>query len=681
MRFYSHMYRNPIAGFRFAAMLCGLLMNVPLQAQTRPVEFYTSSLDTSQIQRYLNRASTKITENALAGLGDNRNLKANKSRLRQQFRYMIGLDPLPDRTPLNVRITGIVDRPDYTIEKIVFESMPGFYVTGNLYKPKSGDGPFPAVLYVCGHTYNPEGAKVPFQMHGQLMARNGYVLFIIDPIQVSEVYGIHHGTSTFNLWNWTALGYTPSGVEVWNAMRAVDYLKERSDVDGGRIGMTGMSGGGHISWFTGAADDRIHALIPANASGTVRMHVEEKIVNSHCDCAFFLNLYRFDWTTLAALIAPRPLRLHNATRDRIYPPSGYNKVLTDAEVIYRGYDRAKSVDQFEIVAAHRDTSVFRHSALEWFNRWFRNPRPLQREIDVTMEDPQVLSVLQGVDPPGNRNATIQNTFIRRAALRDFSTVAEWDSYKSELLQNLRDYTFRNLPHGMEKTHYRVVRESNGWRNFKDIVFDAEEGITLNARLVTPVDQSQTYPSLLYIASPGETVEWIYRFTRARYGSDSVNTLIVFPRGVGPDLWPERYRWYVRRAALLLGTTLHTMQLGDILAAIDILEDQPTHDGTSLTIFGKREMGALGLYAGALDPRITRVVLMQPPVSHLDNPIFMNVLRYTDLPQAAGLLAPKPIVFLGPVPAAYDYTRRIYALYGYQDNILSRATLWQAVTGL
>src|SRR5688572_9568724 len=104
-----------------------------------------------------------------------------------------GLDPLPAKTPLQAKVTGVINRPTHRIEKVVFQSMPGFYVTGNLYLPAEIKGPLPTVLYVCGHTPSPAGAKVSFQHHGSWFARNGFVALLIDPVEHAELPGIHHG--------------------------------------------------------------------------------------------------------------------------------------------------------------------------------------------------------------------------------------------------------------------------------------------------------------------------------------------------------------------------------------------------------------------------------------------------------------------------------------------------------
>lgn len=115
-------------------------------------------------------------------------------------------------------------------------------------------------------------------------------------------------------------------------------------------------------------------------------------------------------------------------------------------------------------------------------------------------------------------------------------------------------------------------------------------------------------------------------------------------------------------AALLGTTLESLQLWDILRALDYLADQDKLSSGSISIYGRREMGALALYAAALDDRVTRVILDNPPASHWDLPAFLNVLRHTDLAEVAGAVAPREIVSLTPLPATFDLARSIYRLH-------------------
>src|SRR5262249_12309327 len=192
--------------------------------------------------------------------------------------------------------------------------------SANLYLPKKGTGPFPAVLYVCGHAgtlidQTPFGNKVSYQHHPAWLAEHGYVCLIVDTLQFGEIPGLHHGSHHLNMRWWHTTGYPPAGIECWNGIRALDYLQTRKEVDPKRLGVTGRSGGGATSWWVGAADDRVGCIIPVAGIGDLQAHLVEGVaprfrkgvIGGHCDCMYFVNTYRWDFPLVAALCAPPPL--------------------------------------------------------------------------------------------------------------------------------------------------------------------------------------------------------------------------------------------------------------------------------------------------------------------------------------------------------------------------------------
>jgi dienelactone hydrolase len=150
---------------------------------------------------------------------------------------------------------------------------------------------------------------VHYQHHGIWFARHGYVALLIDTIEFGEVPGLHHGTHDLGMWYWHSLGYSPAGPEVWNAIRAADYLETRPEVDAKRLAITGISGGGAITWFAAAADERFQAAAAVCGTWTVGQHAKLDAVKENCDCIYFVNAFQYDLPTVGALIAPRPFKM------------------------------------------------------------------------------------------------------------------------------------------------------------------------------------------------------------------------------------------------------------------------------------------------------------------------------------------------------------------------------------
>ena len=185
-------------------------------------------LHTAQVDQ-----ATALTESALNWATDLAVWEQRRAEIRKKFLFMLGLDPLPEKSPLSARVVGKLERQDFFLEKIVFQSLQGLYVTSNLYLPKGrGEGSFPVIVYLCGHAdAGFAGSKTYFSHHPVWYASHGYACLILDTIQLGEIRGFHRGTHSGSLFNWFCRGYTPAGPEVWNAIRAIDYLETRPEID------------------------------------------------------------------------------------------------------------------------------------------------------------------------------------------------------------------------------------------------------------------------------------------------------------------------------------------------------------------------------------------------------------------------------------------------------------------
>ena len=317
--------------------LLGLVAFLPALALAQPIN--TRRGDES-LAAYFKAETTMLADRCLADVKTLEDWQAKRPELHRQLREMLGLDPWPEKTPLEPVVTGILEHEPFVVEKLHFQSRPGLYVTANLYRPKTIDKPLPAILYVCGHGRAKKdstsfGNKTVYQHHGAWFARNGYVCLVIDTVQLGEIEGVHHGTYNLNQWWWNARGYTSAGAEAWNSIRAIDYLVSRPEVDAERIGITGRSGGGAYSWWTAALDERVKVAVPVAGITDLENHVVDGTVEGHCDCMFMLNTYRWDYALVAALVAPRPLLISNTDKDSIFPLEGVVRVHEKVRDIYR----------------------------------------------------------------------------------------------------------------------------------------------------------------------------------------------------------------------------------------------------------------------------------------------------------------------------------------------------------
>ena len=319
--------------------------------------------------------------------------KQRAAYLREHVLASAGLLPLPERGPLNPRIFADVKRADYTVSKVYFESLPGFFVTGNLYRPL-GDGPFPAVLTPHGHwaygrLENTSLNSVPGKAIN--LARQGFVVFTHDMVGYNDSRQLPHtfGGLRENLW-----GLSLAGLQLWNAIRAMDFLESLPYVKRDAIGVTGESGGGTQTFLLAAVDDRVAVAAPVNM---VSLHMQ-----GGCLCENAPGL-RLDTTNveIAATFAPKPLLLISATGD--WTKNTLEREYPAIREIYRLLDAPDRVHAVRIDAEHNYNRESREAMYPWMARWLLSAPAEERraERSFTPESPADLLVFHQRPLPPN----------------------------------------------------------------------------------------------------------------------------------------------------------------------------------------------------------------------------------------------------------------------------------------
>ena len=282
--------------------------------------------------------------------------------LRRQIEVSTGLWPPPEKSPLKARIFGKVSKGDYSIEKVFFESYPGFYVTGNLYRPLGKKGPFPGILTPHGHwAYGRLENQSLASMPGLAinLARQGHVVFAYDMLAYNDSRQVKDHRRpldrSFSLW-----GIDWLGIQLWNSIRSVDFLQSLPDVDSDRIGCTGASGGGTQTFLLTAVDDRVKVSAPVN--------MISHYMQGGCICENQANL-RLDTNNMeiAALMAPRPQLMVSASGDwtRETPRVEFPAVQS----VYRLLGAADKVQTMQAMADHNFNRESREAVYAWFGRW------------------------------------------------------------------------------------------------------------------------------------------------------------------------------------------------------------------------------------------------------------------------------------------------------------------------
>jgi hypothetical protein len=639
----------------------------------RPASGESATGETSgdrQAASYFKAETDKISSDCLSDIRSLGDWEARRPELRREAREMLGLDPMPPRTALDPVITGKIEAKDFTVEKLYFEALPHLYVTADLYLPKPLTNPAPAILYLCGHTpvivdgvsY---GNKTAYQHHGIWFARNGYVCMIVDTLQYGEILGHHRGTYDEGAWWWNSRGYTPAGVETWDAIRALDYLDSRPEVDTNRIGVTGRSGGGAYSWFLAAVDDRVKVVAPVAGIGDLNSYCEEGTVDDHCDCMFFVNTYRWDYPLLAALCAPRPLLLADTDADEYFPLDG---VMHTHDMVKRIYDLYGVSTNFGLVIApglHKDTQDVQIPVFRWFNIHLKHEDPPIDMAAVKMFSPEQLKVFTTL-PADQINTRIEYSFEPEAVTPDVpATAQQWEQMKATWMLGLREKCFAGWPEispqaspstiaeamadGQSKSIRKTFsRKANGVR-YEEYEIQSQPGVDLPIYVIRKASGKPR--QVVFRVADASFTNNIQDLQSATQNPQLAGMLqdvnahnmayaIFFPRGVGPTAWsggPLR-ETQMRRRYMLIGQTLDGMRVWDICRAVEALHSTKSISRVPLKLEASGDMGVDALYASLFVPGIGALRLDHIPATQMDGPDYLNVLKVLDIPEAAAMAA-------------------------------------------
>ncbi len=301
--------------------------------------------------------------------------------LISNLRFSSSIDLLKHDAPLQPRIFGAVEYPDFVVEKVIFASMPGFYVAGNLYRPKDTSKKYPAILNPHGHW---EYGRVDTDPLGRLpqrcanLAMRGMVAFIYDMVGWCDSNQIDHNgyLPEFDAWN-----FSHFALQLNNSIKALDFVSTLPYVDNTRIGCTGCSGGGTQTWFLAALDERIKAAAPIN--------MVSAYMQGGCGCenAPFLRT-KYCSVDYAMCIAPRPMFM--AASDGDWTAHSREVEFPAVQRVYDLYGAGGHLETFYRSAPHCYDKPTREHVYDFFCRTFGLDNPYPEEIDFEIEPKSLL---------------------------------------------------------------------------------------------------------------------------------------------------------------------------------------------------------------------------------------------------------------------------------------------------
>ncbi len=589
----------------------------------------------------------------------------------------------PERTPLNAKVTGVLERPDYKIEKVIFESRPNFFVTANLYLPKAGQPPYPSVLYPLGHE---RGGKSHATWQHMLisLAKKGYVALAWDPLgqgeraqhydEDFEQRKLVRSTTEHSVLGVQCLitGDNVAQYTIWDGRRALDYLLSRPEVDASRIACTGNSGGGTHTAYISALEDRVHVAMPScyitswgYLLDTIGPQDAEQVllpwVGAGLDHPDFI--YAF---------APRPYLMLSAVRD-FFSIGGARATFAEAERLYERLGVSEKISMSEVDRGHGYHQPNREAAYNWLGKWFKGEEDLAPEPEVEIaafeelrctETGQVATSLGG--------ETVFSLNRKRAAALDaklpaIRSASDVSSYRQELTSRIRKLSAIEYERAIPEVRSYGDIARDGYR-IEKLAYVSEPGIFVPSLLFVP-EGSGPRPAIVYVhgrgksaeAAPGGEIEWFMRKGHV--------VLAVDVRGMGETSrlddrngsdFPGYFGDYdSAMTSFLIGKSLVGMRAADVLRAVDFLATRSEVDSNRIFGVGKIGGGVPLLYAAALDDRIRKLAFEQMLVSYRSvveqrlhrgvlESIIPGVLKQFDLPDLLAALIPRKVLLVNSV---------------------------------
>lgn len=620
------------------------------------------------------RRRTRAVQAALASPSAFRDYQRH---VREVFWKLAG--GMPERTPLNARSLGGFERPAYRVEKIAYESQPGLVVPANLYVPKSGAPPYPGVLFQMGHSLNGKAAET-YQRCCQGLVQLGFLVLAFDPMgQGERVYYPQSGSNTTRLTGGADAEHTVPGrqmllagdtatrMQVWDAIRSLDYLAAHPLADAKRLASAGQSGGGTLTMLLAAVDDRL-AAAAVSSGNTENFACANYDPPGSTDDAE-QNLIAsgpagFDRWDLLYPFAPKPLLVTASARDWFgtYSPQYLRSGWEEFARLEHGYTllgQPSRLSWDDTPLPHSLSYHLRMRLYQWFARWLQNGRTVEQEPPAAVEKDETLWVTQSGSVVQSLASETPFSLLQRRA-REVKAAG-----------SLAAVLAVDRPRAGSKAATRG-RVASAGIDIEAIDTASAPGVRLPAWLFLPRESKTDAPVLVLLEPQGRNGRWQEGGLDHRLALRGCLVCAADVRGVG-DLAPEASRGAANYAhshqqeeswawaSVILGKPLAGQRATDLLALVEALSAHPAALGRRIVVAGAGKMGIPAIAAASLDSRIAGLYLAGPLISYRN---IVETENYThpfasfapgalsaDLPDTLRALAPRPVVLAGTVDAA------------------------------
>jgi dienelactone hydrolase len=656
------------------------------------VAFGAQQADTAaSVVPLLNRFPTAVQEYFMARLRDFDEQRLRKLQgimtkaqaeayvreVRQKLRTAFG--PFPAKTPLNPKITGVLERDTYRIEKIIFESRPGFLVTANLYIPAGRKFPLPGVVGSCGHTDVGKAAE-SYQAFSQGLARHGYVVLTFDPIGQGERLqylnselksrigiGVREHNVAGN--QQFLIGEFFGAWRAWDGIRALDYLLTRPEVDPRNVGITGNSGGGTMTTWLSGLDDRWTMAAPGCFVTSFRRNLENELPADTEQCPPRVLALGLDHEDFIAAMAPKPVIILAKEKD-FFDVRGSEEAYARLSRLYELLGAKENIALSIGPTEHGYSQESREAMYRWFNRITRVSSETQ-EPKLTMEKPEDLNCT----PEGQVGLLKSRTVFSFTAERSIGLKKVRGGFSAEGLKETL-LTVLRMPSPVVAPKYRILRpiKERGYpkKYFTTYVLETEPGIQvvvyrLSAESHLSRPPKETEGAVLYVSDLSADAELrdeplVKQLLKEKpglgfYACDLRGVGESRPNTCGEDMYFQLYGndYFYAVHSIMLDRPYVGQKAFDLLSTIEWLRD---FAGDRIVLAAKGRGAIPATFAALLSDSVKEVTLKNALTSYADvaeaedyswplSTFVDGILKQFDLPDCYRALGAKGLRQLEP----------------------------------
>lgn len=625
----------------------------------------------NMLQLYLNHQAYNMLdqrEEEIALLKTKKDWQLRQQEVKKKLEEVVGR--FPEKTPLNPQITGIIHKDGFRVEKILYESVPGFYVTGCLFIPEGGAGKKPAILNVIGHSAQSFRTEV-YQGFILNLVKKGFIVFAIDPVGQGErlqyydpgmkksAVGTPTAEHTFIANQCLLAGYSLSKYFIWDGIRGIDYLLTREEVDPGRIGLTGLSGGGTQTAFIGAFDERVKALAPSCYITSYR-RLLESVGPQDGEQNFFHGLAGgIDHADLLEARAPKPTLIVSTTRD-FFNIQGARETYQQVKKAYSILGKGKNISMSEADSGHGFIRKNNEATYSFFQKELELPgNPNEEKVGL-------LSINElNVTPTGQLSTSYKGKTVfdlNKSEVEKLVKELELSrkanpSHLETVKQKAKELSGYIVLKAESKPVFRGRYQRDGY-SVEMYAVQGDDHYSVPLLLAVP-DGEGVYPPVIYIHPKGKGEEIstggnIEKLVKQGYIVAAPDLL-----GMGETKPGLTFPAATAYEAMLVGRSIVGIQAGDIVRVVEFLKGRPNVMKERIQAVAFGEQCPALLHAAAFEPSLSGIALVEAPISYSCIAQTMQygfsrsfawgvagALTAYDLPDLAACVAPRKLAFIG-----------------------------------